>query len=131
MSELRQITVIEDDDDIRHLIHLCLSTLGVFNVQPYPLASLAIKEMHENSLPQMILLDVMMPEMSGIEFIPLLRKLKGGDTVCVVMLTAKASQVDLSSLLDAGADFVAQKPFDPLLLPQLLLEYWEIYHARL
>ena len=131
MSELRQIMVVEDDDDIRHLIHLCLSTLGAFDVQQYMLASIAIKSLNEDTLPQMILLDVMMPEMSGTEFIPLLRKIKGGDSVCVVMLTAKASQTELSGLLDAGADFVAQKPFDPTLLPQLLQEYWELYRARI
>lgn len=130
MNALRQITVIEDDDDIRHLLQLCLSTLGAFDVKEYPLASIAKNELCEDTLPQMIVLDVMMPQMSGPEFIPYLRKVRGGDQVCVVMLTAKASQQELSGLLDAGADFVAQKPFDPMLLPQLLLQYWEMFHAR-
>ena len=61
------VIVVEDDDDIRHLIHLCLSTLGAFDVQQYMLASIAIKYLHEDTLPQMVLLDVMMPGMDGIE----------------------------------------------------------------
>ncbi|QLG87779.1 response regulator [Chitinibacter bivalviorum] len=129
MNVLQRIVVIEDDADIRHLLLLCLSTLGAFEVKEYPLASIAIKDLAKDTLPQMILLDVMMPEMSGPEFIPLLRKIKGGADVCIVMLTAKVSQDELASLMATGADFVAQKPFDPMLLPQLLQQYWEVHHG--
>ncbi|WP_373975550.1 response regulator [Chitinibacter sp. SCUT-21] len=131
MNALRQIAVVEDDDDIRHLIHLCLTTLGSYEVQMYPLAAIAIKDLQAHTLPQMILLDVMMPQMSGTDFIPLLRNISGGDRVCIVMLTAKASQTELSELIAAGADFVAQKPFDPMLLPQLLQQYWEVFNGRI
>ncbi|WP_297573676.1 response regulator [uncultured Deefgea sp.] len=129
MQTLKQIAIIEDDADIRQLLELSLSTLGGYTVLTYPLASIAIKQLPSNTLPQMIILDVMMPELSGPEFIPLLRALPKGNSVCIVMLTAKAATEELAPLLTAGANFVACKPFDPMLLPELLQHFWSEFHA--
>ncbi len=123
------IYLIDDDPSICRSLAFTLSS-SHYSVQTFDGPRAFLKDSLPIS-PAVILLDMRMPEMSGTEFIPLLRKIKGGDSVCVVMLTAKASQTELSGLLDAGADFVAQKPFDPMLLPQLLQEYWELYRARI
>jgi two-component system OmpR family response regulator len=130
MQALNQIAIIEDDADIRSLLELSLTTLGGYTITAYPLASIAIKHLEGNTLPQMIVLDVMMPELSGPEFIPLLRALPHGCAVCIVMLTAKASTEELAPLIAAGANFVASKPFDPMLLPELLNHFWSEFHAR-
>ncbi|MCB5197197.1 response regulator [Deefgea salmonis] len=87
MQALNQIAIIEDDADIRSLLELSLTTLGGYTITAYPLASTAIKCLANNTLPQMIVLDVMMPELSGPKFIPLLRALPHGPEVCIVMLT--------------------------------------------
>ncbi|MBE9609545.1 response regulator transcription factor [Chitinilyticum piscinae] len=131
MIALQHLAVIEDDTDIRHLLELSLTTLGGFDVTSYPLATRALAEMPQHPLPQMLLLDVMMPEMSGIEAIPRLRELAGDTPLCIVMLTAKASPEELAPLLAAGADYVASKPFDPVLLPELLQHFWSTFHGRI
>jgi DNA-binding response OmpR family regulator len=64
--------------------------------------------------PDLILLDVMMPRMDGLEVV---RRLKADDataTIPVILLSAKAQATDISSGLDAGADDYVTKPFDPL-----------------
>lgn len=129
MKQLQHIVVIEDDPDIRNLLTLSLTTLGGFEVSTYALATLALDELPHVPLPQMILLDMMMPGMSGTDAIPHLRTLRGGNQLCIVMLTAKAAPDELAPLLDAGANFVASKPFDPVLLPELLLHFWSDFHA--
>jgi len=64
--------------------------------------------------PDLVLLDVMMPRMDGLE---VLRHLKADDATAaipVLMLSAKAQATDISGGLDAGADDYITKPFDPL-----------------
>jgi adenylate cyclase len=64
--------------------------------------------------PALILLDVMMPRMDGVEVV---RRLKADDStkdIPVILLSAKAQSTDISSGLDAGADDYITKPFDPL-----------------
>ena len=67
-----------------------------------------------NDRPDIILLDVMMPRMDGVEVV---RRLKGDDATAaipVILLSAKAQANDISGGLDAGADDYITKPFDPL-----------------
>jgi DNA-binding response OmpR family regulator len=67
-----------------------------------------------NDRPDIILLDVMMPRMDGVEVV---RRLKGDEATAaipVILLSAKAQANDISGGLDAGADDYITKPFDPL-----------------
>jgi DNA-binding response OmpR family regulator len=64
--------------------------------------------------PDIVLLDVMMPRMDGVEVV---RRLKSDDStsgIPVILLSAKAQATDISGGLDAGADDYITKPFDPL-----------------
>ena len=78
--------------------------------------------------PDLVLLDVMMPGMSGPDTLRALRALPVMQGVPVVFLTAKALPHELETLLLQGATGVIVKPFDPMTLPQDILPYWE--HGR-
>jgi CheY-like chemotaxis protein len=76
----------------------------------------------------LVLLDVMMPEMSGPETLIKLRALPAMKGVPIVFLTAKAMQDEVEALLECGATGIIVKPFDPVALPQNIRIYWE--HGR-
>ena len=78
--------------------------------------------------PDLILLDVMMPGLSGPETLSALRELPALAGVPSVFLTAKAMPDQLEELMQYGATGVIVKPFDPMRLPRDILIYWE--HGR-
>jgi len=64
--------------------------------------------------PDLVLVDVMMPRMDGLEVVRQLRADAGTATIPVILLSAKAQSIDISAGIDAGADDYVTKPFDPL-----------------
>jgi DNA-binding response OmpR family regulator len=64
--------------------------------------------------PDVVVSDVMMPRMSGIELVAKLRADPATEDVPILLLTAKAQQTDIGAGLDAGADDYVTKPFEPL-----------------
>lgn len=103
------IYLIEDDDNIRKLVCYALSKEG-FDVQGFAAPKEFWKEM-ELTLPELILLDIMLPEEDGLT---ILEKLKGQTAtthIPVIMLTAKDSEFDKVTGLDMGADDYVAKPF--------------------
>jgi CheY-like chemotaxis protein len=79
----------------------------------------------ESFKPQMVLLDVMMPGMSGPETLPKLRELSVMQGVPIVFLTAKAMQDEVAALLELVPTGIIVKPFDPVSLPQSIRVLWE------
>ena len=74
----------------------------------------ACLEKVESEQPDLILLDMMMPNMNGIETLEAIRKMEGYSKIPAIFLTARASVNQNEELLDAGALDVIVKPFDPL-----------------
>ena len=106
------IYIVEDDDNIRDLVLYALQTSG-FSVQGFT-CSIDFWKLLKNELPDLILLDIMLPDENGIT---LLQKLKQGSTtksLPVIMLTAKNSEYDRVKGLDLGADDYITKPFSVL-----------------
>lgn len=103
------IYLVEDDDNIRKLVSYALTKEG-FEVQGHS----SPKEFWnglESGLPELILLDIMLPEEDGLS---ILKKLKGHaetEHIPVIMLTAKGSEFDKVTGLDMGADDYVAKPF--------------------
>jgi two-component system OmpR family response regulator len=75
--------------------------------------------------PDLILLDVMMPGMDGIETFELLKEIPEIEATPIVFMTAKAMQDEVKRYLSIGAAAVIPKPFDPLTLPDQLREIWD------
>jgi adenylate cyclase len=67
-----------------------------------------------DDMPDLVLLDVMMPRMDGLEVVRRLKADVSTSSIPVILLSAKAQATDVSGGLDAGADDYITKPFDPL-----------------
>ncbi|SNR88389.1 two component transcriptional regulator, winged helix family [Methylobacillus rhizosphaerae] len=105
------ILVIEDEPAIQELLALNLTQAG-----HNPIRALSVEQAQmliRETLPDLILLDWMLPGMSGIEFA---RKLKGDEltkAIPIIMLTARGEESDKVRGLEVGADDFVTKPFSP------------------
>jgi two-component system phosphate regulon response regulator PhoB len=105
------ILLVEDDPDIRHLVSYKL-TKGGFDVVEAADGPAGLRAARENP-PDLVLLDVRMPRMSGIEVCRELRASPLGPTVPIIMLTARSRPQDLEQGYAAGATGYIIKPFSP------------------
>lgn len=110
---------VEDDADIREIAKLSLEMTGEFDVTqcasgPEALALVA------GYRPDVILLDMMMPGMTGRETLVQLRALAGLAQTPAVFMTARAQASELEELRAIGAADVISKPFDPMTLGALI-----------
>ena len=110
-----KVLVAEDDPDIQVILKMVLTRLGKCDVtitfqgdQVLPLA----KTHH----PGLILLDVMLPEMSGLEICKALKADKETQSIPVIFLTARSMPTEVQHALSLGALGYLAKPFDPMTL---------------
>lgn len=103
------ICLVEDDDNIRKLVGYALSKEG-FEVQGYS-APGEFWEGLDGRLPELILLDIMLPEEDGLTILKRLKNQIATENIPVIMLTAKGSEFDKVTGLDLGADDYIAKPF--------------------
>ncbi|ODR97602.1 hypothetical protein AUC69_10825 [Methyloceanibacter superfactus] len=123
-SPLQRICYIEDEPDIRSIAEFALTELGGFAVELYESGQQAIDKA-PGFRPDLILLDVMMPGMDGIETFERLKEIPETEETPVIFMTAKAMQDEVKRYLSLGASAVIPKPFDPLNLPDQLREIWD------
>jgi len=105
------ILVVEDEPAIQELIALNLKKAGHM-VLCADNAEHA-RKMINNILPDLVLLDWMLPDMSGLEFARRLRREERTKAIPIIMLTARIQENDKISGLEAGADDYITKPFSP------------------
>lgn len=103
------IYLVEDDDNIRKLVCYALSKEG-FGVQGYSSPKEFWQGM-DTELPELILLDIMLPEEDGLSILDKLKSQAETEHIPVIMLTAKGSEFDKVTGLDMGADDYVAKPF--------------------
>lgn len=103
------IYLLEDDNSIRDLVIYTLNSQGM-EAQGFERPSQFWKAVEER-IPSLVLLDIMLPEEDGISVLKKLRNVSRTDQVPVIMLTAKGTEYDKVTGLDAGADDYVAKPF--------------------
>jgi two-component system phosphate regulon response regulator PhoB len=108
MSKER-ILIVEDEEDIAGLIAHHMEAAG-FSVAVARDGAGALKEM-EKQLPDLILLDLMLPDMDGTELCKSLKRRGSTSNIPIIMVTAKAEEVDRIVGLELGADDYVVKPF--------------------
>jgi CheY-like chemotaxis protein len=111
---------IEDDEDIRAVTEIALVQLSGFQVLSCASGTQALAQAVQFA-PDLILLDVMMPEMDGLQTLAALRLLPALAAVPVIFMTARLQESEQQHYLAAGAIAVIEKPFDPLILGQQLV----------
>ncbi|MDP1459781.1 response regulator transcription factor [Bacillus wiedmannii] len=104
-----KILIVDDDKAIRHLIATYLENEGM-ETHPVEDAIIALKRLEEKEF-DLILLDIMMPNMDGIEACMKIRKKRN---IPIIMLSAKSEDIDKIQGLASGADDYVSKPFNPL-----------------
>ncbi len=109
--DIVKILVVDDEQDAVDLVAFNLKQSG-FQVVTAPDGASALDKVHKHQ-PDLIVLDVMMPELDGLEVCKLLRKDSATADIPILMLTAKATEVDRILGLELGADDYVTKPFSP------------------
>ena len=111
MASAQKILVVEDEPDIRKLVQYNL-TQERFNVLEAEDGEQALKLL-ERERPNLVILDLMLPGLSGMELCKLLRQRSETAKLPILMLTAKAGEADRIVGLEMGADDYLAKPFSP------------------
>jgi DNA-binding response OmpR family regulator len=104
----RKILVVDDEERMVRFIRLNLEHDGFQVIEAYK-GNQAIQKVRD-AIPDLILLDVMLPDLDGFEVLKMLREI---NNVPVIMLTAKAEEDDRIKGLELGADDYITKPFSP------------------
>ena len=113
-----KILAIDDDRTIRLLLTRCLEKSG-HQVSSAENGEQGLSMVEEEN-PDLILLDVMMPGMDGIEVCKQLKDDAATKSIPVFMLTGKTQNEDINEALSAGADDFISKPFNPLKIDELI-----------
>jgi len=118
MSEQTAVLVIEDEQHIRGVLeyNLRLDGFEVYLAADGPTALTLVRQ----KLPDIILLDWMMPGMDGLEVLAELKSDQATAHIPVFMLTAKGMLSEVERAMRAGADDYITKPFDPVRLGKII-----------
>lgn len=122
--DLERIMHVEDDDSIRAVAEIALTDVAGFTLLSCESGQSALAQA-EAFAPQLILLDVMMPQMDGLQTLVALRQLPSLKTTPVVFMTAKIQQAEQKRYLDAGAIGIIEKPFEPMQLGDTLRRLYQ------
>lgn len=126
---LRRVVVAEDDPDISAVVALALGRVGGLEVTTCANGR-AVLDLVPRLVPDLFLLDVMMPEMDGLETLARLKTERRTMAIPVIFMTARARPSDLETYRSRGAAGTIAKPFDPMTLTRHLHAlYRESRHA--
>ncbi len=123
-EQLSRILYIEDEPDIQTVARISLEHVGGFQVATCSSGSEGLDKA-PTFHPDLILLDVMMPEMDGPTTLHELRKLDQTAATPVIFMTAKVQPNEVEQYKALGAVDVIAKPFDPMALPELVRQIWD------
>ena len=118
-TQFSSVLVVEDDQDIRDILRMSLETMGGLSVTICSSGADAIETLN-GELPDLMLLDWMMPHLDGSEVLEQIRSVTRTAVLPVVILTGKALPKEIDKMLALGATDVISKPFDPITLASRL-----------
>lgn len=123
---LKKIVVVDDEEDILDIIRFALEDMSGVEVRAFNSG----QELIQESLafkPDLILLDVMMPEMSGQTILKAIRLFPPIAKTPIIFITARIQKEEIQEYLQLGAIGVIQKPFNPLTLAHDIQRHWDRY----
>lgn len=123
MAELKRILAVEDEPDIRLVLEVALRTVAGFDLKVCCSGREALREAPDFK-PDLILMDVMMPEMTGPETLAALRDIPDTAETPIIFLTAQAQPEEVEHFQELGALGVIGKPFDPMTLADDVRRVW-------
>lgn len=129
MRKLQRIVHVEDDESIRAIAKISLERIGNFTLLSCASGSEALEKTKQFA-PDMILLDVMMPEIDGPTTLKRLREEMDLSEVAIVFVTAKIQSSEIEYYKSLGACGVVLKPFDVMTLSEQLRQYWTEFNGE-
>jgi len=128
MSKIPKILIVDDDPDIIEILRYNLSLAG-YEVKAASNGKEAIKKA-KIFIPEIILIDVMMPEMDGIEACRLIREIPSLNNSRIIFLSARNEDYTQLSAFDAGADDYISKPVKPKILLKKISSIFKRIHKK-
>jgi len=111
-----KILLVDDEEDIRKIGRLSLEAVGKFQAV-FASSGVEALKVAWDERPDLILMDVMMPEMDGPTVVAKLQLIPELQAIPVVFMTARVQRAEIDHYLALGAIGVIPKPFDPMALP--------------
>ena len=121
--ELTKILYVEDEPDIAQVARLALETVGGFTIESCENGQIALDK-GPAFKPDLVLMDVMMPEMDGPTALKEMQNMPEMKDVPVIFMTAKVQPVEIAEYKALGAVDVIPKPFDPMTLAEQVKQVW-------
>jgi len=128
MGTLQRILYVEDDPDIRKIVSMSLEMVGEYTVAACESCADALRVV-DDFAPDLLLLDVMMPEVDGPSTLQRLRGRESATDAPAVFITAKVQARDMAHYRQQGVLDVIVKPFDPMALSERVAEIWQQYRS--
>jgi CheY-like chemotaxis protein len=123
-ADLRTVLYVDDEPDIREVVELSLGLISNVQVVTCESGTRALGVL-PNVRPDLVLLDVMMPDLDGPGTLKAMRANPALRHIPVVFMTAKAMPQEVAKFRELGAASVIAKPFDPMTLGEQVLKIWE------
>jgi two-component system OmpR family response regulator len=123
-SKLQRILYVEDEPDIQAVAQIALETVGGFTIKICQHGQQALAEAAAFK-PDLLLLDVMMPDMDGPTTLVQLHQQPELAHIPAVFMTAKVQPQEVEQLRTLGAVDVITKPFDPMTLAEQIRKIWD------
>lgn len=120
---LQRILLADDEPDVLEVSRIALETVGGFEVAVCDSGAELLRRLPDFS-PDLIIIDVMMPDMAGPEVLARVRQIPGFGEIPVVFLTGVINGDELKNLRNSGAADVIIKPFDPMTLADRIGGIW-------
>src|SRR5215470_9604035 len=108
---MERVLIVDDDPDIQRLVSYNLSQAG-FQVTTASSGRTALETVEKHP-PDLIILDIMMPDIDGMEVCRTLRQRDDSRRIPIIMLTARGEEIDRVIGFELGADDYVSKPFSP------------------
>jgi two-component system, OmpR family, alkaline phosphatase synthesis response regulator PhoP len=124
---MRNIWVVDDDEEMSHAIGLMLKLLDC-DVTPFFNVRSAARSIAAGKKPDLLILDLNMPEISGLDMIEFLRRRPDSQHLPIVMLSSEAADMVVDKALALGADSYVMKP---ITIEELEKAMTSAYHKHL
>ena len=121
---LQRILIADDEPDILEISRIALETVGGFEVSVCTSGRTLLERLPKFE-PDFIVVDVLMPDISGPEVLEEIRRLPEFAEVPVVFLTGMVQEEELEKLRETGVSDVILKPFDPMTLADRINGIWK------
>lgn len=124
MKELKKILYAEDEPDVQTIVEISVWSMSDYEIKICGNGKILL-DCVEDYMPDLILLDVMMPEMDGPTTLKNLQLNEKTKDIPVIFITAKAQAHEVKLFEETGVIGVITKPFDPTTLCSSIKELWD------